>query len=421
MTTTVATRLCGDGVTAESRRLRIAIIAPPWAPVPPPLFGGIESVVNELAVGLQRGGHEVLLYTTGDSTCPVPRQWVLPEAEADRIGHVAPELRHVMHAYEAVQHFDVVHDHTILGPHYAERLPDLPVVSTIHGPLDDELADPYARVSNRVDLIAISKAQAAAAPDLAVSRIIPHGLDVARFPDGRGNGGYCVFLGRMCADKGAHRALEVARRAGAPLVLAGKMRTQAERDYFEAEIRPHLDEEKTWYVGEVSHQRKLDILANAWCLLFPIRWPEPFGLVMVESLACGTPVLAFPEGAAPEVVDHARTGFLCADEAEMAEAVGHVGEIDRQVCRRAVETRFSSQRMVDQHLELFHEVVERSRTQSGPTLTADRDGGPAIDLRTGAEVSARWEAATGDTAAKSVVVPSRQARVCVSGEHRAEP
>ena len=372
-------------------------------------------MVNELGVGLQRAGHEVLLYTTGDSTCPVARQWVLPQAQGNQIGQVVPELLHVAHAYEAVQDFDIVHDHTILGPEYAERLSGLPVVSTIHGPLDAELADLYGRVSHRVDLIAISKAQAAAAPDLAVSRIIPHGVDVAGFPDGRGNGGYCVFLGRMCADKGAHRAVEAAQRAGAPLVLAGKMRTQTERDYFDAEIKPHLDEETTWYVGEVSHQRKLDILAKAWCLLFPIRWREPFGLVMIESLACGTPVLAFPEGAAAEVVDHARTGFLCADESEMAVAIGQVAKIDRQACRRAVETGFSAKRMVDQHIELFHEVVERPRAQQGPRRMAETDGRPDVDLRTIEEVGAGGEGPTGDTAAPLVVVPSKGA---TGADHR---
>ncbi len=174
----------------------------------------------------------------------------------------------------------------------------------------------------------------------------------------------------MCDDKGAHRALDVAHRAGADLVLAGKMRTKAERDYFDTEVKPRLGQ-GAWYVGEVSHHRKLEILANAWCLLFPIRWPEPFGLVMIESLACGTPVLAFPEGAAPEVVEHGRTGFLCQDEGEMAEAVAHVAAIDRGACRRAVETAYSSERMVDEHIDLFQEVVDR-RSAEHPALRRGR-------------------------------------------------
>lgn len=212
--------------SAAPRRLRVAIVAPPWAPVPPPFYGGIEAVVDQLAVGLHGAGHEVLLFTTGDSTCPVPRASVLSRAEGGRIGQVVPEVHHVTHAYDAVQGFDVVHDHTMVGPIYAERFPELAVVSTIHCPLDPQLAALYQRVAHRVDLVAISEAQASHAPDLAISRVIHHGVDVGRFPEGDGGGGYCVFLGRMCADKGAHRALEVARRAGVNLVLAGKMRTR---------------------------------------------------------------------------------------------------------------------------------------------------------------------------------------------------
>lgn len=359
-------------------RLRAAIVAPPSTSVPP--RGGIEAVVDQLAVGLQQAGHEVVLFTVGESTFLVPRQSVLPRAEGDRIGDVVPELCHVVHAYDAVKGFDLVHDHTILGPVYAERFPELAVVSTIHGPIDAQLADLYRRVSHRVDLIAISNAQAASAPELGVSGVIPNGIDLARFPEGRNAGGYCAFLGRMCADKGAHPALQVARRAGVNLVLAGKMRTQAERDYFEAEVKPQLGE-RTWYVGEVSQARKLQIVANAWCLLFSIRWPGSFGLVMIESLACGTPVRAFPEGPAPEVIEHGRTGYLCQDEAEVAEAVVQVDNIERRACRRAVEARFSTERMVGEHVELFHEVAARRgahRPRASAVLV--RGGGPGVDL-----------------------------------------
>ena len=341
---------------AGRRALRIALIAPPWTPVPPALYGGIELVVDQLARGLQEVGHEVLLFTTGDSTCPVPRQWVLPTAEGSRIGHVVPELRHVTAAYDAVQDFDIVHDHTTFGPFYADRFDGLKVVTTIHGPLRADLAEVYGRMAGRVELVAISHAQAAAAPRLPIAQVIHHGIDVARFPAGRG-GDHCVFLGRMCADKGAHRALDIARRAGVDLVLAGKMRTRAERDYFDAEIKPRLGK-RARYEGEVPWERKVELLAGARCLLFPIQWPEPFGLVMIESLACGTPVLAFPQGAAPEVVDHGRTGYLCADDAAMVEAIGHVGAIDRRACRRAVETRFSSRRMVNDHVELFRRLLD---------------------------------------------------------------
>ena len=336
--------------------MRIAVVAPPWTPVPPPLYGGIELVVDRLATGFQKAGHDVLLFTTGDSTCPVPRAWTLPEAEHVRIGMVVPELRHIMAAYEAVADYDIVHDHTVMGPVYAQRLPNTKVVTTLHGPLNDELIDIYGRIAERVPLIQISHAQGKPAPHIPAARVIHHGLDVDQFPFGSGEGGYCVFLGRMSPDKGAHRATEIAYKAGVPLVLAAKMREPWEHEYFNANVRPYLNDDIR-YLGEVPHEEKLELLANARCLLFPIRWNEPFGMVMIEAMACGTPVLAFAEGAAPEVVEDGKTGFLCRDEQDMVDAIGRLDQIDRADCRAAVEGYFSTERMVREHIELFEEVL----------------------------------------------------------------
>lgn len=336
--------------------MRIAVIAPPWTPVPPALYGGIELVVDRLAVGFQKAGHEVLLFTTGDSTCPVPRAWALEEAEHQRIGMVVPELRHVMAAYDAVQGYDIVHDHTLMGPIYAERYVDLPVVTTVHGPFNHELTDLYGRIADRVPLIAISHAQSRPVPQIPIARVIHHGLDADAFPVGAGDGGYFLFLGRMSPDKGAHRAVDICRRAGVPLLMAAKMREPWEHEYFETSVQPLLDDEIR-YLGEVPHERKLELLAGARGLVFPIRWNEPFGMVMVEAMACGTPVLAFPEGAAPEVVEDAKTGFLCADEDEMVDAIGRIDTINRADCRAAIEGYFSAGRMVDEHLELFDKIL----------------------------------------------------------------
>ena len=266
--------------------MRIGLIAPPWTPIPPVLYGGIELVVDQLARGLQAAGHEVLLYTTGDSTCPVPRQWVLPEAEGQRIGMAVPELRHVIHAYEAVRECDVVHDHTIMGPFHAEHYPDLPVATTIHGPFNDELTDLYRVTAERVPLIAISHAQHRAAPQIPVARVIHHGVEAAQFPMGDGggdeNGPYVLFLGRMADDKGCHRAIAVARAAGIRILMAAKMREPWEMEYFAQKVEPLLGPDAV-YLGEVSHERKLELLAGASALLFPIRWNEPFGMVMIEA------------------------------------------------------------------------------------------------------------------------------------------
>ncbi|MDQ1402318.1 MAG: hypothetical protein QOG03_634 [Actinomycetota bacterium] len=334
------------------------MIAPPWAPIPPSLYGGIEAVLDRLCVGLERAGHEVMLFTTGESTCPVPKQFLLERSEGSRIGATVPELRHVIAGYEAARHFDVIHDHTMLGPFYAERTPKAVVASTIHGPLDDEFGTVYARMAERVSLVAISNSQRASAPELPVAAVIHHGLDVDQFPIGDGNGGYALFLGRMSPDKGAHRAVAAARKAGVPLKMAAKMRTPEEVSYFEKVIEPELGPD-TQYLGEVEQDVKLELLAGARALLFPIRWNEPFGMVMIEALACGTPVLAFPEGSAPEVIDHGRTGFLCADEAEMADALGRVDTLDRRDCRAVVEGHFSTDRMVAEHLALFETLLSR--------------------------------------------------------------
>jgi glycosyltransferase involved in cell wall biosynthesis len=341
--------------------MRIGVIAPPWAPIPPVLYGGIEVIVDQLCTGYQAAGHDVLLFTTGDATAGVPRRHHLDQAEGSRIGHAAPELRHVLAAYETMREWgaDLVHDHTLVGPVLAATAgDDVPfrVVTTMHNPFNAELTDVYRRSAARVPIIAISHAQRRPVPDLPVARVIHHGLDANDFPFGDGLGGYCLFLGRMSADKGPHRAMEAAYKAGVPLIMCAKMRDPWEFDYFDEYVRPYLNDD-IQYLGEVPHQKKLELLAGARALLFPIKWNEPFGMVMIEAMASGTPVLAFPEGAVPEVVEDGKTGFLCRDVSDLAEAIGRVDTLDRAACRAAVEGYFSTERMVREHLELFDTVV----------------------------------------------------------------
>lgn len=341
--------------------MRIAIVAPPWTPIPPPLYGGIELVVDELARGLMASGHDITLFATGDSTCPVPTKWTLAHAEGMRIGMAVPELRHVLHAYAEISHdFDIVHDHTVAGPFYAERYPGLPVVTTIHGPFNDELTELYLAIADRVPIICISRAQHGAAPHVPIAGVIHHGIDAENFPvgDGAGDaeGDYLLFLGRMAPDKGAHRAIEIARKSGMRVLLAAKMREAWERAYYEEQVAPLLGADAV-YLGEVSHERKIELLAGAKALLFPIRWNEPFGMVMLEAFACGTPVLAFSEGAAPEVVEDAKTGFLCADEQDMVQAVERLGSLRREDCRASAEGYFATSRMVADHVALYEKVI----------------------------------------------------------------
>jgi glycosyltransferase involved in cell wall biosynthesis len=340
--------------------LRIALIAPPWLPVPPPAYGGTETVVDQLARGLQARGHEVLLCATGDSTSSALAVWEYDVAETPRIGAMAVEITHVMHAYEHVADADVIHDHTLTGPVRAAAHGGLPVVTTNHGPFDRELAAVYRDVARRVPVIAISHCQARAGREagVAVDRVIHHGIDAAAVPVGRGDGGYLAFLGRMIESKGADLAARAARAAGIPLKIAAKMREPAEREYFDTVVAPLLGGDVE-YVGELSATDKLDFLGGAVALLNPLRWAEPFGLVMIEAMACGTPVVAPPRGSVPEIVEDGTTGLLYRSGAELARALGRLDTLDRGACRRAVETRFSADRMVGEHLELYEQVANQ--------------------------------------------------------------
>ncbi|HET9442835.1 MAG TPA: glycosyltransferase family 4 protein [Acidimicrobiales bacterium] len=337
--------------------MHIGLIAPPWGPVPPGAYGGTEAVVDRLARGLAGAGHDVLLFTTGDAMCPVERAWVLEESAGDRIGAVDVELRHVLHAYEVVKHCDVVHDHTVAGAlAVAWRHPSLPVVLTNHGPFDGAMADILAAVAERVAIVAISEHHASTAPAGQVSRVIHHGIDVDTMPVGDGDGGFALFLGRMTAEKGPARAVEVARRAEVPLVIAAKMREKPEVEYFHDEVEHRLGDDAR-YVGEVDEVTKTKLLGQAVALVNPIRWPEPFGLVMIEALARGTPVVSFAEGAATEIVEDGVTGFLCHDDDEMVDRLRRVGDLDRDACRRAAEARFTTERMVAAHVDLYESVA----------------------------------------------------------------
>lgn len=336
--------------------MKVGVLAPPWVPIPPDGYGGIELMLDLLARGLADAGHHVVLFTTGDSTCPVERRWVLEQAETLRMGVTVPELRHVIAGYDALADCDIVHDHTMAGLAHAARYPHLPVVTTNHAPFNEEMNAIYAAFSDRAPVIAISHSQAAEADGVRIAGVVHHGLDVDAFPLGDGDGGYYLFLGRMAPEKGARRAALVARQAGVPLVMAAKMNEPLERAYFEDQVRPLLADEIT-FVGEVGGERKLDLLTGAKALINPIRWVEPFGLVMLEALACGTPVVTFHEGAAPEIVDDGVTGFLCEDVDDMVAVLPRVDDIDRAACRQRAVERFSVERMVAGHVEVYERVI----------------------------------------------------------------
>jgi glycosyltransferase involved in cell wall biosynthesis len=336
--------------------LRIAIVAPPWLPVPPPAYGGTENVLDALARGLQRAGHDVVLCTTGDSTCAVDRVSIFERAVGVGTGNSLDEIRHVLHSYEEIRAADVVHDHTLVGPLYSAAFPDLPVVTTNHGPFNAELIELYRALALRIPVIAISHHQASTAIGVQIAAVIHHGVALSDFPVGPGGGGYALFLGRMHPGKAPHIAAQIAHAAGYPLRIAAKMSEPAERAYFDAMVRPLLDRDVT-YVGEADRETKLALLGEADFLLNPIAWPEPFGMVMLEALACGTPVLTTPFGAAPEIVEDGVVGYVRETSRELADAIGHVDKIDRQACRERVARHFSVEQMVDRHVAVYERAI----------------------------------------------------------------
>ena len=348
--------------------MRIALIAAPWLPVPPPAYGGSEGVIDCLATGFVEAGHDVLLVTTGDSTCRVPKSWARAKSAPDLMGQTVVEVHHLIHAYEQVADFDIVHDHTVLGPLYGQGRCRGQMVTTNHGPFTAEVNAIYERAVPPTALIAISHDQASrsAAP---VSAVIHHGVRPQDFPVGTGEGDYLLFLGRFSPDKGAREAALAAHEAGVNLILAAKMREAGEIEYFHEQVEPLLDR-SVRYVGEIGMQRKLELLGSARALLNPIRWPEPFGLVMIEALACGTPVLTLRSGAAPEIVEHGVTGFVCESDSELVPAIEQIDQLDRAACRRAVETQFSAARMVRDHLTLYEHLLGRDTVGAGTGVGA---------------------------------------------------
>lgn len=336
----------------------IAIIAPPWLPVPALAYGGTEAVLDELARGYQVAGHHVLMICHPDSQCPVPKASVIPAEDTKRMGRMSIELEHAIGAYELVQQADIVHDHTLAGPMYSARFPDLPVVTTNHNSFSRTYNAIYSAVVPRVGLVAISRSHAAST-HLPIDAVVHHGINVDNYPFGRGDGGYVALLGRMVANKGVHRAIAVARAAGVQLKIAAKMREPDEHAYFEELVEPLLGDDVV-YLGEVDADGKRELLASAAALLNPISWREPFGMAMLESLACGTPVVGCPQGAAPEIVEHGVTGFLGDSDAELINGLLSLEQIDRRVCREQARQRFSVERMVDGYITLFEQRLRNT-------------------------------------------------------------
>jgi glycosyltransferase involved in cell wall biosynthesis len=367
--------------------MRIALLSTCAVAVPPASYGGTELITAELAKALVQLGHDVTVYATGDSTPAgtLRARFRHPVWPPDALA----ELRHAAFAWSDVmaadvmggdvmaqrgRGFDVVHAHQAPALAFAAFFP-IPTVLTLHHARDAALLDFYLDFPG-IQHVAISRRQAELVPEMRVDDVVHHGLDPRLYDEGKGDGGFCLFLGRLAREKGPHHAIDAARIARVPLKIAGKPHWKDE-SYFDREVRPRLaDARDVQWVGEVSHAPKVELLRGARALLFPIEWEEPFGLVMIEAMLVGTPVIAFARGSVPEVIDEGVTGFVVRDVDEMAARLRSIDGFDRASCRARAAERWSATRMAEQYVDVYQRAI-RSRRRVSVRSVGD---GRASDL-----------------------------------------
>ena len=347
--------------------MRIGVLASIAHRTPPRGYGPWEQVASTLAEGLVARGHDVTLFATADSVTAGRLSAVAATGYEEGAPYdvKAYEGLHIANAFEHAGELDVLSNQFDFLPLTYSRLVRTPVVTTIHGFSSDRILPAYEQYDDVVSYVSISDADRS--PLLTYAATIHHGIDLSRFTFRSGRGSYLLFLGRVHPHKGTHLAIEVARRAGLPLVIAGIVQDEA---YFRELVEPHLGPGVT-YAGAVGPQERDELLGGALALLHLISFAEPFGLSVVEALATGTPVVAFPLGSLPELVDDGRTGFLVADVDGAVAAVGRLGELRRADCRAEVERRFTAERMVADYEALFAAVVMRA-SSAGRSTKANR-------------------------------------------------
>ena len=342
--------------------MRIAQIAPLYESVPPKYYGGTERVVSYLTEELVRQGHDVTLFASGDSgtrarlIAPCRRSLRLDESCIDQLAHHVVQLEKV---FRDASQFDVIHSHLDYLPFPLARRQRTPVVTTLHGRLDIPDLVPLYREFSEMPVVSISDAQRQPLPWLNWQGTVYHGLPENLYTYRENPGTYLAFLGRISPEKRVDAAIEIAKHAGMELKIAAKV-DKVDREYFTEVIRPVLDHPLVEYVGEIGEGEKDEFLGNAYALLFPIDWPEPFGLVMIEAMACGTPIIACRRGSVSEVMQEGVTGFICDSVAEAVRAVERIPSLSRKECRQIFEKRFTVGQMAQAYMAIYHRLLGRA-------------------------------------------------------------
>jgi glycosyltransferase involved in cell wall biosynthesis len=371
--------------SVSRRPLRIAQIAPLYESVPPKLYGGTERIVGYLAEELARRGHEITLYAAGDSTVSVPLAAGVPQAlRLNGLDHLGPLLHMPMLSdiYEHASRFDIIHSHIDCLSFPTARLVDVPTVSTMHGRLDLKELLPVYRYYKDHPAVSISDDQRRPLSEMNWIGTVYHGLPRHLFNFRSEPGKYLAFLGRIAPEKRPDLAIEIARRSGIPLKIAAKV-DRVDREYFESVLKPLLAAPGVEFIGEIDQARKQEFLGGALALLFPVDWPEPFGLVMIEALACGTPVIARPCGSVPEIVRHGVSGFVDSSVENLISAVRKIRDLSRRGCRDEFEKRFTAEIMADNYEKVYYQLVDiRRKAQRSSAQSRHKFANPMLARET---------------------------------------
>lgn len=341
--------------------MRIAQIAPLQVAVPPRQYGGTERVIAELTDALVERGHDVTLFASGDSHTQARLAPIVPTALGfdPKVDALECHLALLTEVYRHADEFDVIHSHLEQVTLPFTQRATIPTALTFHSRLDRQALVRLLQTYPNASYVSISDSQREPVLDVQWAATVYHGIDVKSFPFSAEPGKYLLFVGRIAPEKGPDRAIEIAKRAGVPLKIAAKIDAK-DRMYFKQVVAPLLHDPLVEFLGPVNEQRKRALFRGALALLLPITWPEPFGMVFIEALACGTPVLTCPSGAAPEVVRDGVTGFLRESDEDLAAAIFDLPSIDRTRCRREAEERFDTARMADEYIHVYERLLTRN-------------------------------------------------------------